>query len=130
MEMKWPDRRSVGDTQASVTDAPLTAPSVIRSPGLLRTHPAMRSPTARRRAVAVLLGLAALALPASVVAHPLGNFTINHYAALRVAPDQVALDVVVDLAEIPAFQARIGRVPNATRASSHARLAARHARPD
>ncbi len=66
----------------------------------------MRSPTARRRAVAVLLGLAALALPASVLAHPLGNFTINHYAALRVAPDQVALDVVVDLAEIPAFQAR------------------------
>jgi ABC-type nickel/cobalt efflux system permease component RcnA len=54
-------------------------------------------------AAAVLL---ALALPAAVLAHPLGNFTINHFAALRVAPDHVDLDVVIDRAEIPAFQER------------------------
>ena len=52
----------------------------------------------------ILVGLAA---PVVVVAHPLGNFTINHYAALRVSPDAVSLDVVVDFAEIPAFQERI-----------------------
>jgi nickel/cobalt exporter len=37
-------------------------------------------------------------------AHPLGNFTINHYAGLQVKPDSIAVDLVIDLAEIPAFQ--------------------------
>jgi len=37
-------------------------------------------------------------------AHPLGNFTINHYAGLQVTPDSVAIDFVIDMAEIPAFQ--------------------------
>jgi nickel/cobalt exporter len=70
----------------------------------------MRSPTVRRRflsAFAVLAILAGFALPAAAAAHPLGNFTINHYAALRVGPTSIALDIVVDFAEIPAFQERI-----------------------
>ena len=70
----------------------------------------MRAPTVRRRLLAVLSALsalAALAAPATAAAHPLGNFTINHYAALRVGEDAIALDVVVDFAEIPAFQERI-----------------------
>lgn len=37
-------------------------------------------------------------------AHPLGNFTINHYAGLQVTPDTVGIDYVLDMAEIPAFQ--------------------------
>jgi hypothetical protein len=58
---------------------------------------------------AVTLGLAIAALvPAIALAHPLGNFTINHYAGIRVEPDRVLLDVVVDQAEIPTFQARLG----------------------
>jgi len=48
----------------------------------------------------------ALVLPAIAFAHPLGNFTINHFAALRVGRDRVDLDVVLDRAEIPAFQER------------------------
>jgi ABC-type nickel/cobalt efflux system permease component RcnA len=61
----------------------------------------------RRIAPAVVLAAAALVvLPALVAAHPLGNFTINHYAGLRIEPDRVVLDVVIDQAEIPAFQAR------------------------
>ena len=61
----------------------------------------------RRIARAVVLAfLAAFLLPALVAAHPLGNFTINHYAGLRIEPDRVLLDVVIDQAEIPAFQAR------------------------
>ena len=51
--------------------------------------------------------LAVLLIPAVAAAHPLGNFTINHYAGLRVEPDRVLLDVVVDQAEIPTFQARL-----------------------
>ena len=51
--------------------------------------------------------MAALLLPALVAAHPLGNFTINHYAGIRVEPDRILLDVVIDQAEIPTFQARL-----------------------
>ena len=56
-------------------------------------------------AVPVAVFLVAL-LPAMALAHPLGNFTINHYAEVRVEPDRVLLDVVIDQAEIPTFQAR------------------------
>src|ERR687890_641760 len=31
-------------------------------------------------------------------AHPLGNFTINHYAGLQVTSDTVAIDYVLDMA--------------------------------
>ena len=37
-------------------------------------------------------------------AHPLGNFTINHYAGLHVSREAVDIDFVLDMAEIPAFQ--------------------------
>ena len=45
-----------------------------------------------------------LALPTVVWAHPLGNFTINHYAGLQVNRDAISVDFVLDMAEIPAFQ--------------------------
>ncbi|NUN66887.1 high-affinity nickel-transporter (plasmid) [Pseudanabaena biceps] len=37
-------------------------------------------------------------------AHPLGNFTINHYAGVEVKQNGVGIDYVLDMAEIPAFQ--------------------------
>lgn len=37
-------------------------------------------------------------------AHPLGNFTINHYAGVQVGKNGVGIDYVLDMAEIPAFQ--------------------------
>ncbi|HEX5589659.1 MAG TPA: hypothetical protein VFX65_05165, partial [Candidatus Limnocylindrales bacterium] len=67
----------------------------------------MRPPTARRRRLAILAVVLGLAVPAAASAHPLGNFTVNHYAALRVGDARIDLDVVVDVAEIPAFQERI-----------------------
>jgi ABC-type nickel/cobalt efflux system permease component RcnA len=39
-------------------------------------------------------------------AHPLGNFTVSAYSGLRVGPDRLEVDHVVDMAEIPAFQTR------------------------
>ena len=64
----------------------------------------MRPP---RLARATLAGTALLLLvPAVALAHPLGNFTINHYAALRIGTTEVDLDVVIDQAEIPTFQER------------------------
>ena len=46
-------------------------------------------------------------LPAgSASAHPLGNFTVNHYDGLVLSAHQVRDDAVVDTAEIPTEQAR------------------------
>jgi len=52
-------------------------------------------------------GLVALLLTAaSAQAHPLGNFTINHLTQVRVDDDAITLRYILDLAEIPTFQAR------------------------
>ena len=60
----------------------------------------------KRRVAAVLAAAAWVTLtPALASAHPLGNFTINHYAGLVVGPSSVALDVVIDMAEIPTLDA-------------------------
>ena len=61
-----------------------------------------------RRALAVVLGAGALwtAVPGGVAqAHPLGNFTVNHYDHVVLFPDRAELTAVVDRAEIPAAQA-------------------------
>ncbi len=68
-------------------------------------NPVTRTMMRTGRAAIGALMLAAL-VPAIAFAHPLGNFTINHYAGIRVAVDAVTLDVVIDMAEIPAFQER------------------------
>jgi ABC-type nickel/cobalt efflux system permease component RcnA len=65
------------------------------------------APRRARGAVAAAVGLATLlVVPALAAAHPLGNFTINHYAEVRIEPGRVVLDVVIDQAEIAAFQSR------------------------
>ena len=64
-------------------------------------------PVARRGAV--LAALAAILLVAGATgaaAHPLGNFTVNTSSGLRVGPDRLDVDYVVDMAEIPTFQTR------------------------
>ena len=50
----------------------------------------------RHVAAIIAAGAWTILFPAAVAAHPLGNFTINHYAGLRVASDRVELDVVID----------------------------------
>ena len=50
--------------------------------------------------------IAGLAVPLAAIAHPLGNFTINHYAGITVSSAEIQLDIVIDMAEIPAFQER------------------------
>ena len=47
-----------------------------------------------------------MSVPALALAHPLGNFTINTSASLVLRADEVVVDYVVDMAEIPAFQER------------------------
>ena len=85
---------------------------VIRSLPGVRTHATMgrrRGQLPLHRTVlraALAASVAAVLVPAIALAHPLGNFTINHYAGVRVEPDRILLDVVIDQAEIPTFQAR------------------------
>ena len=64
-----------------------------------------------RRATIVLAGLAVLAalvLPAAASAHPLGNFTINRFSRLEASGPRLYVLYVLDMAEIPTFQA--GRI--------------------
>ena len=42
--------------------------------------------------------------PEPAFAHPLGNFTINHYSRIDVSAGEVAVTYVLDMAEIPTFQ--------------------------
>jgi len=58
-----------------------------------------------RRALAALAVVGAfLLLPGTASAHPLGNFTVNLYAGIRLTPGEVRVDHVVDMAEIPTVQ--------------------------
>jgi nickel/cobalt exporter len=56
----------------------------------------------------VLLGVVAAGLlaPVAAQAHPLGNFTINHFARVEVSGHRLYVRYVLDLAEIPTYQAR------------------------
>jgi ABC-type nickel/cobalt efflux system permease component RcnA len=66
-----------------------------------------------RRLSIVLLALGwAFGLSGRAYAHPLGNFTLNHYAGLHVSSQAIAIDYVLDMAEIPAFQEIAGMDAN------------------
>lgn len=63
-----------------------------------------------RRLALVLVGIVAscavvLGAGSAALAHPLGNVSVNHHLGVVVGPDSVELTHLVDLAEIPAFQA-------------------------
>jgi len=58
-----------------------------------------------KRLLLLSLALGALALPAAAHAHPLGNFTVNRFSRIEVAGPRVYVRYVLDLAEIPTFQA-------------------------
>jgi nickel/cobalt transporter (NicO) family protein len=61
-----------------------------------------------KRVVLIVAALGALAAPAVASAHPLGNFTINRFSRIEVADQRAYVLYVLDLAEIPTYQA--GRI--------------------
>ncbi|HZG53657.1 MAG TPA: hypothetical protein VEZ40_16130 [Pyrinomonadaceae bacterium] len=66
-----------------------------------------RSQPARARRAAKItcsVMLLVMALAGAAVAHPLGQFTINHFSRLEVGTSRVQIRYVVDMAEIPTFQ--------------------------
>ncbi|WP_329575738.1 high frequency lysogenization protein HflD [Kitasatospora sp. NBC_01250] len=81
------------------------------------------------RAAAAAGGAAALlALAPSAVAHPLGNFSVNHYTGLTLHPDRVEVLAVTDSAEIPTLQEAPEVHPGAGTASDAERAAWARAR--
>jgi nickel/cobalt exporter len=60
----------------------------------------------RRLTLVVALLTLALLAPLAAKAHPLGNFTINRYSELDVSGNRLYVLYVLDLAEIPTFQAK------------------------
>jgi ABC-type nickel/cobalt efflux system permease component RcnA len=72
-----------------------------------------------KRLVILFVALAALALPVVASAHPLGNFTVNRFSRIEVAGPRIYVHYVLDLAEIPTFQA--GRIDAPTYARRIAR---------
>jgi nickel/cobalt transporter (NicO) family protein len=61
-----------------------------------------------RRLVLLALAAASLAFPALAAAHPLGNFTVNRFSRIEASGPRLYVRYVLDLAEIPTFQA--GRI--------------------
>ncbi len=60
--------------------------------------------TSRRRVSILALTILMVVSIIQTVAHPLGNFTFNHFIRVETGADRVKLRYVVDLAEVPAFQ--------------------------
>jgi nickel/cobalt exporter len=58
-----------------------------------------------KRLVLLSTAFAALVLPVAASAHPLGNFTVNRFSRIEVAGPRIYVRYVLDLAEIPTFQA-------------------------
>ncbi len=58
----------------------------------------------KRLVLALTIVVVALVAPGRAAAHPLGNFTVNHYAGIELAGDSIYLHYALDLAEIPTYQ--------------------------
>src|SRR5260370_22437703 len=69
--------------------------------------------------VAIVMALLGGLVPQVVDAHPLGNFTINHYSRIEPAGNAVQIHYVLDMAEIPTFpdKSKIDPNPEADAAS-------------
>jgi len=77
-----------------------------------------------RRLVLVAVAVGALAWPALAAAHPLGNFTINRFSRIEVSGPRLYVRYVLDMAEIPTYQAgRIDQNAYARRIAANAHLA-------
>jgi ABC-type nickel/cobalt efflux system permease component RcnA len=72
-----------------------------------------------KRLVLLAAIAAALVLPAAASAHPLGNFTINRFSRVEVAGPRIYVRYVLDLAEIPTFQADRIDAPALARRLAH-----------
>src|SRR5438094_7586400 len=52
----------------------------------------------------ILVFLVLMVLSSQLFAHPMGNFSISHYARINAASTAISVHAVLDYAEIPTFQ--------------------------
>jgi len=64
----------------------------------------IKSTGKRLRAALLSTATMIICIIATANAHPLGNFTINHFARIEPQTDRIVVHYVIDMAEIPAFQ--------------------------
>jgi ABC-type nickel/cobalt efflux system permease component RcnA len=78
----------------------------------------------RLRSIAAFIAVFLCVFTGSIAAHPLGNFSVNQYSALRIGKGEIELRYIVDMAEIPTFQEiqQNGFVPSAVHASASSYL--------
>jgi ABC-type nickel/cobalt efflux system permease component RcnA len=60
--------------------------------------------TIERATCLAILSLSWVASPRTADAHPMGNFSISHYAGIRVEQGKIELRYLIDMAEIPTYQ--------------------------
>src|SRR5205814_3741682 len=84
----------------------LARPCSAAEPALLDPLGSCRPAGAAMKRLGVLLvAAAALLAPAAASAHPLGNFTINRFSRVEVSGHRLYVRYVLDMAEIPTYQA-------------------------
>ncbi len=77
------------------------------APAYIRLPTRDRESSMRRLLFTFCLGAVVIGTGAApAFAHPLGNFTINHYVGLHIEPSVTTVTFVLDFAEIPTFQIR------------------------
>ncbi len=59
---------------------------------------------ADKRLILPLLVLACLLGTPAAFAHPMGNFSVNHYSKITLRSDRIDVEYIIDLAEIPTYQ--------------------------
>src|SRR5262249_54841236 len=93
-------------------------------PAVLAALDAGRAEGGDVKRLVVVIGLAAALLaPVAAQAHPLGNFTINRFSRIEVSGPRVYVFYVLDMAEIPTFQAgKIDAAAYARRIAANAHL--------
>jgi ABC-type nickel/cobalt efflux system permease component RcnA/high-affinity nickel permease len=64
----------------------------------------MRSDTCSSRRYRLILALVSVLCSATCFAHPMGNFSVNHYSKISVGPKSIEILYLVDMAEIPTYQ--------------------------
>ena len=57
-----------------------------------------------KRFLQLFVWLLSLGAARTLYAHPMGNFSVNHYSRITLGPQSVTVQYFMDLAEIPAYQ--------------------------
>ena len=65
----------------------------------------MRNAKANTSRPGIILALILLVLGAPAgFAHPMGNFSVNHYSKITIGQGEIDVRYLIDMAEIPTFQ--------------------------